>query len=183
MKTIDIRLNDNEIKLLHSLVGQKLLAIHHDQFDFVNSSSQVVAFESATETIYLYSFTEEQDYFGTTEDVAVWSMEKTKYPLLDSKELVRTPIDQTVASIQLIQEHQRLLKCGEIIYDVWLTRGIIMNLGERQISFEKAVWFSEEIYIQKGYDLLNTFAPISNFVESDWEDGITAECSREIVTL
>ena len=58
-----------------------------------------------------------------------------------------------------------------------------IDFGDRQISFEKAVWFSEEIYIQKGYGLIEKFASTNNFVESDWDAGITAECSRSIDTI
>jgi len=180
MKRIDIRLKEDEIQFLRSLIGNELKAIYHDEFNFVNSSSQVVGFETATANFYLYSFTEPQDYYGTTEDVAIWSVEDTRYPLLNSKILVNTPINQKVCSIQLIQENQRLFKNGIQIYDVWVTRGIIIDFGDRQISFEKAIWFSEEIYIQKGYDLIKKFASTNNFVESDWDIGITAECSRSI---
>ena len=183
MKRIDIRLKEDEIQFLRSLIGNELKAIHHDEFNFVNSSSQVVGFETATTSFYLYSFTEPQDYYGTTEDVAIWSIEDTRYPLLNSKILVNTPINQRVCSIQLIQENQRLFKNGIQIYDVWVTRGIIIDFGDRQISFEKAVWFSEEIYIQKGYNLIEKFASTNNFVESDWNDNITAECSRSIDTI
>ena len=183
MERIDIRLKEDEIQFLRSLIGNELKAIHHDEFNFVNSSSQVVGFETATSSFYLYSFTEPQDYYGTTEDVAIWSIEDTRYPLLNSKILVNTPINQRVCSIQLIQENQRLFKNGIQIYDVWVTRGIIIDFGDRQISFEKAVWFSEEIYIQKGYGLIEKFASTNNFVESDWDAGITAECSRSIDTI
>lgn len=183
MKKIDIRLKESEVLFLKNAIGKELKAIYHDEFNFVNSSSQVVGFETDDIKFYLYSFTEPQDYYGTTEDVAVWSIEDVKYPLLDSKKLVNTPINQKICSIKLLQENQRLFKNGVQIYDVWLTRGIIFDFGDRQFSFEKAVWFSEEIYIQKGYELIDRFSSVDNFIDSDWDEGITAECTREIITL
>ena len=53
MKRIDIRLKEDEIQFLRSLIGNELKAIHHDEFNFVNSSSQVVGFETATTSFYL----------------------------------------------------------------------------------------------------------------------------------
>ncbi len=183
MKKIDIRLTEDEITILRKLIGHELKSIYHDEFNFVNSSSQVVVFETTSGNFYLYSFTEPQDYYGITEDVAVWSIEDTRYPLLDSKKLVNTPINQKVCSVQLIQENQRLFKDGLQIYDVWVTRGIIIDFGDRQVSFEKAVWFSEEIYIQKGYSLIEKFSSVNSFIENDWDAGITAECFRTIDTI
>ena len=45
---------------------------------------------------------------------------------------------------------------GEPAYEVWLTRAIIFEVGGREISFEKdTVPFSEEITIQRGYNLID----------------------------
>ncbi len=64
-----------------------------------------------------------------------------------------------------------------------VTRGIIFHFGDHQYSFEKPVWFSEDIYIQKGYDLIKKFASNDKFVNDDWCEGCKAECKREIVTF
>lgn len=169
--------------MLQNLVGKELKAIYHDKFDFISSSSQMIGFESENLVFYLYSFVEPLDYFGSTEDVAVCSIETKKYPMAESKDLIKTPILQTVKRIQVIQENQRLYKNNVQIYDVWLTRGIIIDFGDRQISFEKAVWFSEEIYIQKGYNLIEKFSSADSFVANEWNDELHAECSREIIII
>lgn len=183
MKKIDIRLKSQEILMLKNLVGKELKAIYHDKFDFVNSSSQVVGFEAENFVFYLYSFVESLDYFGSAEDVAVWSVETKKYAMVESKDIIKTPILKTVKNIQIIQENQRLYKKNAQIYDVWVTRGIIIDFGDRQISFEKAVWFSEEIYIQRGNNLIEKFSSVNSFIENDWDDELYAECSREITVI
>ena len=78
MTKIDIRLTTEETDALRSLVGKKLESIQHDPFNFVNSSSQVVQINAETGVFYIYSFVEPLDYFGVTEDVAVWSFNNEK---------------------------------------------------------------------------------------------------------
>ena len=41
----------------------------------------------------------------------------------------------------------------------------------------------EEIKIMKGNNLIEKFAPTSDFVESDWAKGITAQCTRSIMEI
>ena len=183
MISIDIRFKSSEMQLLQSIIGNKITSISHDRFMFVNASSQVVQINSTNGEFYLYSFCEPLEYFGTTEDVAVWSLEEKRYKVVDSKDFIDNPINEVVKNIFLIQENQRLYKNRKQIYDVWLTKGIIFDFGTYQLSFEKAIWFSEEIYIQKGYDLIEKFAPVSDFVNNDWGKDITAQCDRETVNL
>ena len=183
MTKIDIRLTTEETSALRSLVGKKLESIHHDPFNFVNSSSQVVQINAETGVFYIYSFVEPLDYFGITEDVAVWSFNKERKTMVENKSFIEMPIQATINEIMLVQENQRLYKENKQIYDVWVTRGIIMNFGDFQLSFEKAIWFSEDIYIQKGYDLAKSFASTDNFVKSDWNAGLRAECTRIVESI
>ena len=179
----DIRLKIEEIDALRSLIGKRLESIQHDPLNFVNASSQVVQINTETDVYYLYSFTKPLDYFGVTEDVAVWSFETERYKLVENKSFIKTPIQAEIKTISLVQENQRLYKGNNQIYDVWLTRGIVIDFGDHQLSFEKAIWFSEDIYIRKGYDLANEFASTDDFVNSDWNTGLRAECSRVIESL
>jgi len=182
MKTIDIRLKQSEVNLLCSMIGKNLIAIMHDEFRFTPTSSQVVEMVTENDSSYLYSFTECHDYYGKKEDVAVWSLSDTKLPIIDRKSFVRTPVNEVVKGITLIQENQRMFEKGEQTYDVWLTRGIIIDVGDRQIAFEKDVWFSEEIIVHRGYELSKEFSPNDDFCDH-WDSSVKAECSREAVVL
>lgn len=177
MKTIDIRLKSDEVSKLRSMIGKELSAYLHDKFQYAQSSSQVVEVVVGDKKYYIYSFTEEQDYFGTPEDVAVWSVTDEKLSIVDKKTFVRTPVNETIKGITLIQENQRVFNDGGQTYDVWLTRGMVFDLGERQVAFEKDVWFSEEIIVHHGYDLSSRFSSTDNFGD-DWDKSLRTECSR-----
>ncbi len=183
MIKIDKRLKSGEMNILHRLLGTKIVSFKHDEFNFSNSSSQVVGIETEHGIIYLYSFTEPLDYYGSIEDVAVWKLTDERYKFVEKKNLISSPINETVKSIYIVQENQRLFESGKQTYNVWVTRGLIFDFRDHQYSFEKPVWFSEDIYIQKGYDLINKFASTDKFVNDDWSDGCEAECEREIVLL
>lgn len=117
------------------------------------------------------------DYFGTPEEVAVWSVSDEKLPIVDKKTLVLTPVNETIKEIILIQENQRVFDDAGQTYDVWLTRGIVFDLGERQLAFEKDVWFSEEIIVHSGYEFSTRFSSTDRFGLA-WEKSIKTECSR-----
>lgn len=101
MKTIDIRLKLDEVAKLRSMIGKELSAYLHDELQYTQSSSQVVVIVGDV-IYYIYSFTEEQDYFGTPEDVAVWNVSDEKLPIIDKKTFVRTPVNETITGITLI---------------------------------------------------------------------------------
>ena len=184
MERIDIRLKESDRQILKSIIGKTLDCIEHDEFTFTDSSSQVVKISSYGETIFLYSFVEELDFYGSTEDVAVWTVEKTEYPLVAEKSFIKMPIQQTITKISLIQENQQMFDQGVQTYDVWVTRGIIIDVGDHQISFEKPVWFSEDIIIRKGYELQKTFRSAEAITNAEnWNDGMEMTCSRNVETL
>ena len=92
MITIDKRFNDEEMAILRQLIGKKIVSFRHDEFNFNNSSSQVVGIESEYGMIYLYSFTEPLDYYGSVEDVAVWKLTDEQYKFVDKKNLIKSPL-------------------------------------------------------------------------------------------
>lgn len=184
MKNIDIRFKENEVKYLRSLIGNPFHAILHDEFSFVNSSTQAVQFNIGDDVSYLYSFTEPLDYYGSIEEVAVWTLEKETYPVVRNKKFITMPIELPILRILLVQENQQLFENGEQTYDVWLTRGLLFDFGNVQLALEKAVWFSEEIYITRGQNLISKFSPASDFCKPDkWSDGIEAKCFREVTQI
>lgn len=51
-----------------------------------------------------------------------------------------------------------------------------------ELSFEKNILFSEEISIEKGYNLIERFSPISEFEES-WSEEFIGKCERDIIII
>ncbi len=183
MKSIDMRLKSNEIDILKSFIGNKMISYQHDEFASTPTSSQAVSIlMNNDKTFYLYSFTESHDYFGTSEDVAVWSFTEERLPIIDHKSFLSTPVDEVIKGIQVVQENQRVFCGSEQTYDVWVTRGIIIDLGNREIAFEKDIWFSEQIVVHRGYDLISKFAPAERFGEN-WDNNVRTECIRSILDL
>ena len=77
-----------------------------------------------------------------------------------------------------------LFENGIQTYDVQTVRGLILDLGDHQIAFEKPVWFSEDIIIRKGYDLIDTFSPVEEITKREnWEDGYIMKCKRTMIPL
>ena len=101
---------------------------------------------------------------------------------VDVKQII-TPVNEFIHAITLVNEEQKLFRKDKPLYDVWLTRGIIFHLGEREISFEKDdVPFSEEIIIQRGYNLKEKFESPCGFLDG-WDDDYRPECRRDFVTI
>ena len=163
--------------LLHSMIGKEFSSFLHDEFNYTQSSTQAIELVIAGESYYIYSFTEEKDYFGSPEDVAVLTVSDEKLPVIDKKTFINTPVNEIIVGIRLIQENQKVFEKGEQTYDVWLTRGIVFDLGDRQIAFEKDIWFSEEIIVHRGYNLTTRFSPTEKFGD-DWDEKVRTACSR-----
>ena len=188
MKKIDVRFDDKTMQCLKSMIGQKFIKYRCDPFKFTNSVYLTVGIFIGAQTYELKNEIQVLDYYGQLEDVAVLTLqttteEKLKSGIMDGKQ-IDMPIGEKIKEIHLINENQRIYQKGKQSYDVWLTRGIIFVLSDREVSFEKEIWFSEDININRGYDLINTFASTDKFLEGWEEDNdILPECSREVIIV
>ena len=184
MKTIDMRFDCHMVK---SMIGQHFQKYRCDPFVFTKSVTQIVGLYIGDEVYKLTNMQETVDYYGVTEDIAVFNMEPSedgeiKSAFMDVTQ-IDTPVNGLIDSITLINEHQQVFQNNEQTYDVWLTRGIIFEVDGREISFEKQnIPFSEEIDIQRGYELIKNYSNVNDFSEG-WDPGIHAVATREIVTI
>lgn len=184
MKSIDMRFDP---KVLENLIGKTFTKYRCDAFDYTNSVTQIVALYVGGEVYTLTNIQESTDYFGNKDDVAIFRFQNAKESEIKSAfmdvEMINTPVNCRIEKIHLINENQKISEDDRIMYDVWLTRGIIIFAGGREISFEKdSVPFSEEILIQKGYNLIRTYADEKEFLLS-WPETIEPECFREVVEI
>ena len=184
MKVIDMRCNISNIQ---RLVGKKFKRYTCDPFLFSNSVTQNIGLFIDADVFILKNEQKEVDYFGEAEEMAVFQLlpaqeRDVKSAFIDTEQ-IRTVVNQKITRIQLINVEQRISDHEKILYDLFLTRGIIFFLEDREISFEKdQVPFSEEIFIQKGDHLISTFSDPERFKE-DWEETFTPECFREILDV
>ena len=182
MKKIDMRFDE---AFIQSFVGQQFNKYRCDEFVYTNSVTQIVGLYIGDSVYKVKNEQETVDYFGNEEEIAVFKIEESKESDITSAfidvEQKDTPVGGIIDEIILV--NQQVFENGIQTYDVWLTRGIIFKAEEREISFEKQIVpFSEEINIQRGYDLVETYGDIKEFSE-DWPDNIKAIAIREIVTI
>ncbi len=182
MKSIDMRFDENVIK---KWIGKTFVKYKCDSFAYTNSVTAVVGIYIDKEVFKLNNIQTAVDYFGADDDCGVFTLEQTENEniksFFDDIEQVETPLSEIITKITIINENQRIYQNETQTYDVWLTRGIIFHFAEHEISFEKDnIPFSQEIIIQKGYDLKNRFSDERDFLEG-WDSKFTPQCSRECI--
>ncbi len=185
MKYIDVRFNQEEIKLIKNMVGKTLTKYKCDPFEFSTAVYGIVGICTNNISYAFTNMVQVMDYYGADEDVAIMHVEERNdskiKSLISENTMIEIPVNKTIKEIYVINEHQKVFLFDKQIYDVMLTRGIIFYLDDNsEISLEKNVWFSEMITIDKGHHLLNKFTPIEEFVEN-WTGNYRGECFREII--
>ena len=184
MNTLDMRFN---VKTMKNLIGKKFSKYKCDAFDFTNSVTQIVGIYIGEQVFSLTNIQENVDYFGNVDDIAICRFtetadDKVKSAFKDT-EMITTPVVGTINRILLINENQKIFKDNEELYNVWLTRAIIFCVDGREVSFEKDnVPFSEEIIIQRGYNLIEKLSDEKEFLKS-WSEGLVPECTRDIIEI
>lgn len=187
MISIDVRFSENKVETLRKMIGKKLVKYLHDPFMFSASVYGIVGICFEEECFTITNLTEVRDYYGTEEDVAIFKFDQAKemeiHSFIEGEDLIETPVNSVVKQIILVNEKQSLFKGNVQTYNVDLTRGIIFVMEDGlQISFEKNVWFSEDITIQRGYNLIETYSPESEFCEN-WESPYKGKCERECIVI
>ncbi len=184
MKKIDMRFDSN---LIQSWIGKSFVKYKCDAFEFTNSVMQIVGLYIGDEVYALTNVQETVDYFGTTDDMAVAKLSVAEDSMIKSAfkdvEMVSTPVGEEITSVKMVNEQQTMAINGEPAYEVWLTRAIIFEVGGREISFEKVtVPFSEEITIQRGYDLIDKISDNDDFLK-EWDEEYSPAYKREVVVV
>ena len=186
MKTIDVRFSASDMAEIKSMVGKRMIGYKCDPFIFSTSVYGIVGIRLEDTSYAFTNSLEVMDYFGDPEDVARFRISKVEYAniksLVQDQVMVETPVDNVIEDVIVVNECQRLFEKDVQIYEVMVTRGIIFKFEDGlELSFEKNIWFSEDITVEKGYDLIERFTPVSEFAEG-WSDDYRGECSREMIS-
>ena len=184
MKTIEMRFTSS---MIQEWIGKTFIKYRHDPFEFTNSVTQIIGLYIGDRIYTLTNTQEPVDYFGNTEDISVARLCDAKEDEIKSAlkgvDMISTPVGETIVSVVLVNENQKITVKDKESYDVWLTRAVIISTGDREFSFEKdPVPFSEEIIIQRGYDLIEKCSEERDFLEG-WDDDYNPECNREIIRI
>lgn len=182
---IDDRIVSKEEGIFDALINKNLESICHDSFVYTNSVYAIVGMKVEDIFYKVSNEIEVRDYFGEKEDVAVFKISEdiqdNIHSLIKDNSMITVPINQKIKYIDVVNEHQRLYENDEQIYDVWITRGFVIELEDGlQISFEKEIWFSEDINIERGYHLSDKFFT-TNRVTEGWSEPKKMICEREVI--
>ena len=186
MISIDKRFDSKTISLLKTFVGREIECLRCDPFFYSTSVYGIVGIKVENQWIAFTNFIEVLDHYGADEDVAVFKANKCEEQDIRSftgEKMIDIPIEIKITGVDIINENLRLYNGKIQTYDVWVTRGVIFKLDNgREISLEKDVWFSEDIIVERGENLVGKFVSTNEFVEN-FDGQYRAECHRETMML
>ena len=171
-------------------VGLSFKKYKCNDFLSTNSVYQIVGLYIDNKVFALRNELQPMDYFGTTEDIAVFSLsecfDKNIISGLKNVEMHDNVIAKNITSIRIINENQKIYVYSRLEYDIDLTRAIIFTLSSgEEICFEKDSWiFSEEIVINRGPNLINQITSPDDFYKRIAEEpNMKGELTRSEIIL
>ena len=176
--------------IFEGVVGLSFNKYKCNDFVFTNSVYQIVGLYIDHKVFSIENKFQPHDYFGTTEDIAIFNINETADANIVSGlrdvEMRDHVINKKIANIRIINENKKIYVQSLLEYDIDLTRAIIFILvsGE-EICFEKDSWiFSEEIVINRGHNLINVITSPNDFYEKIAEEpDMRGELTRSEIIL
>lgn len=185
MKQYDYRFDKN---LLRSFVGKTFNRFVHPQFIYTKTATMYIGFMIDNVSYCIENDYESLDYFGWDNEATVTRLYEK--PWQDIVEMWKdkasiTEVQETIESITVINDHYSSFSNDVQNYDYWETRAIIFHFKDHEVAFTKSdCWFSMEIEISKGHDLLK-YIPDGKFILDDFTQSKkqTISTEREIYTI
>ena len=182
MKSINIAFPNETYKIFDKMIGKNFVKFSCNKFIYSNSAYGIVGIYIDDAVYKITNFIDVVDYYGKLEDVAVFKFEKADkkeiVSAIQDEEMNDNPIRRIIKKIEVVNENQVQYKNGEILYNNWVTRGLIFYFDDgTELSFEKDIWFSEDIGIERGKNLIDKFSSTDEFSEA-WEPEIAGETSE-----
>ena len=186
MKKINLQFDAENMKTIENMIGKTMIKYKCDPFEFSTSVYGIVGIELEDSSYAFTNTVTTMDYYGNKEDVAVFKMENMPFKAIKSmvqnQNMIETPVNSIIADVLVVNEKQQLFENNLQTYEVLVTRGVIFIFkGEHELSFEKNIWFSEDITVEKGYNLIQRFTPNTEF-EKSWSGVYKGKCFREIIS-
>ena len=181
----DKKLNKNMEFILSQMVGCELNKIIHDEFTFTNSVYGKVSLFIGDKIFNILNQLEVVEYYGAKEDIAVLSIKQVEKDevcsLLKDQKQIAMDVKEIIKSIDIVNYHI-YVKVSTKEYDNCFTEGLIFNLGNIQVAFERSSSFIEMIDIYKGYDLISKFTDVSEYGD-DFDNPAIVKTERNIVRI
>lgn len=184
-----VSFDDSTMNTLKSVIGKTLHRYSCDPFVFTNTVFGIVGFKIGEKYYKLSAELETVQRFFAEDDVAVLRFQECTaeeiVSRMDNGKLIDTPVTDSIIRVDVINDHETVSHGAES-RELVSTKGIIIHLSSgNEVSFEMGSWFSEMITVRRGYNLIDQFTPVSDFVDDEWSncDGYVGSCTREIIEL
>lgn len=181
----DFRFNTTLIK---SFIGKRLNRYKHAEFMYTNSVTGILGIEIDSQVFALTNEYEAFDFLSLDNEATVFRISKSNWDKINTlinNDIIETNINEKIDKIQLINDHTTLRIKQNIEYDMWETKAMIFFMKNHEICFLKQdCWFSQEIEIYKGYDLINKVGD-GKGIKEDFNDDDTklVTVERSIVEI
>ncbi len=190
MVNINKTLSENDMGLLASLIGKKLEAIHHDEFQLGNLSIEKIGIYVDGKIYCLHTSYECLDFLWGEEGVAslhfVESNEDGIKVLAANPPIkyVKQTVNETITNILVIRDHIEEFdhenSMGTFTYD----KAIVFAFNDHQIAIELDEWGSEMLLLTKSEDAVSRICPLStNWGNDDMEEGFHFKATRTSISL
>ena len=184
----DTLISEKEKNLLKSMVGKQFERFKCDAFIFSPTVFGIVGIYVDGQAYIITTSLKPVIRFYNNDEVACFEIKAAQEAEVVSRmedgEMIETPIQEKIRNIMIVNDLQNL-RNGDHTERFESTVGIIFQLqDDREVSFELGTWFSEMITVRRGYHLVDTYTPTTEFLD-EWKDcgEYMPECRREVIML
>ena len=174
-----------ELEFLKTLVGKKFDSFFCDKFTFNTMAYGIIYFKIGTKEFSITNLQEPIDCLGDIEDGGVFKINydvKERKSLLENIELIKHSVNSKIKNIYIVNDKQSIESNNEL-YEYETTVGFIFEVEDNyQIGFERTVFFSEDINVIQGYEIVNKFVSVDELLEQ-YDKEYNPKCSREIIKI
>ena len=185
MKTVDVCIGQEERNILASIVGKEFTKYRCDKILFRPAVYQAVGVFFDGLILSIENEAQALDYYGVTEDVGVMRVRQVGPDDVVSRivdgQQIDTPIKQVVQDVKVIDDTHYMEMGNETLYKFSYTKAIVFVLPDRQVVFEKDIWFSEDILIYRGTEAESKIMDVDFEVEESDQYSFRAE--RDVSNL
>lgn len=187
MKTIDCRCSPQAMDILRAMIGKRLEKIRCDPFSFNNWVFMIVGIYVDDSIVRLLNQPSTYEYFGFSEDICNFTIEKVNSSEirsgLDGVEQIDIPFGFVISKILVVNEEKKYI-INDIPSEEFHTVHALIIIGTdgREIGFEKIDDLSEEIAILRGNDLVHKLIPPEK-IQDEMEPNERFDITRTIVKL
>lgn len=155
MKKYDFRF---DTKLVKTFVGKAFKKYKHAEFLYTNSVTGIVGFEINGVVYKLTDEYEAVDFLALDDEATLFQISESNWNDIDSRintNINEFNVDEIINKVILVNDHTVINIENKTAYDMLDTKAIIFCFDNHEVCFAKQdCWFSQEIEVYKGYNLI-----------------------------